>query len=217
MTMSKKTRRVVGTGIVLASVLAWGCARAPHDEVDRARSALDAATLAESEAYAPESFAAASKALSEALAEVDRQKRAPFFSRSFRRAKELLSRATDAAHETMAQAEKKREEARLESQELIRDAKLAVTSARKLAEHGRGPRTAKEDWKTGIESAFASLFQAESAFEAEQYLEAHRRAEDAKAEADEVAEAAAHSHARRRQASAQRAELPTREPAFPSE
>lgn len=196
--MTKRTRIVVGTGTVLTSILLLGCSRPPHDEVARAQSAFDAASRAESETYAPESFAAARKSLTEALAEVESQKRTPFFSRSYRRAKQMLDRAADRAHQAMAEAEKKREEMRIDSQALIREADLAVTSARKLAEWAEAPSGASNDWNEGVASAAANLSAAKSAFKNGSYLEAHARAEDAKARADEVNEAITRAHTRRR-------------------
>lgn len=171
---------------VLSATLTWGCARAPQKSIDEATSAFESAKQSEAAAYAPEALASAEDAYSEAMAEVEEQNQKIVFLRSYDRAEMLISTAREAAESATEKADARREDMKRYADSVIKVTQSTVVSARDAVKKLR--RGKQEDLNVELETADASLADAEKAWKEGKYMAARDKAEDAKAKADEVLE-----------------------------
>ena len=140
-------------------VLTAGCSEPPQKEIDRAQQAIDAARAAGAEQYAPETFAAATAALTQSHEAVDQRD----YRLALSRAVDANDRAQDAARE----AADNKAKARRETEATINTANAALMQLEariKTAEAARVPpreivpaRTTAKDASAALQKARAAL------------------------------------------------------------
>ncbi len=94
-----------------------GCAKAPDEELARAKAALKAALEVEADKYMAKNFQNLQKALDSAEAEIAKQKSSFFLSRKYTRATQLLKNTTALAIELKKEAPR----AKVEMEETVRN------------------------------------------------------------------------------------------------
>jgi hypothetical protein len=101
--------------------------------------------------------------------------------RSYGKASELLSQATEASNNAKKEAEARRQEMQAEADTLIKDVQKRFESAEVVTEQSR-----RLGIKETMEKAGAALFEADKAFKAGDFLGAYEKAQDAQALIEEV-------------------------------
>jgi hypothetical protein len=190
----KTTTRLAMFRWGLLSLIALGlasCAEPPQAAIESATSALEEARTANGNGYAPEAFKKAEEVYASAMAEVESQGDRSFFMRSYRKANELLTQATEASNQAKKDAEARRQEMQAEADVLIKDVQKRFESAEVVTEESRRPGI-----KETLEKAGAALFEADKAFKAGDFLGAYGRAQDAQALIEEVMTDTASVHRR---------------------
>jgi len=163
-------------GIVLAA-----CGEPPQAAIEEATNGLEAARTTNGKGYAPEALEKAEDAYAQAMEEVESQNERSYYLRTYGKATELLTRATEASNQAKTQAEDRREEMRAEADTLIKDVQKRFESAEVVAEESRRARLKEELEKVG-----STLFDAEQAFKADDFLGAYEKALDAQALIEEL-------------------------------
>lgn len=118
--------------LILSLVLVSGCAKAPQQVIDAATSALETAKQAEANRYFASEFKEAEDALNAALAEIEAQKSKFALGRNYDNAIKLLETATSKFNDITSQVDVKKEEFRLESQQLFVDLQNGLKEAKDL-------------------------------------------------------------------------------------
>ncbi len=170
--------------IGFVSAVAAGCAEVPQADVDAAKATVEQAQAAGAAEYASESFRMVQEAQTALDAELAAQADKFALTRSYGKATELATALKAAGEKAAADAAAGREAARNEAMTVIADAKAALTAAQeKLAKAPKGKGTAQDlaALKADLDTAAASITEAETAFVADAYLDAKAKAEAAKA------------------------------------
>jgi len=138
---------VLSLGVILLLVLASGCAKAPQQEVDAAKAALETARQAEADRYLADEFKAAQDSLNAAQAEIETQNSKFALTRNYNAAKNQLLAATNMANDLNAKVAAKKEEVKAQAEQLMVDLQTALTDAKTLlkkAPKGKEGREALE-------------------------------------------------------------------------
>lgn len=149
--------------VVLALVMVIGCAKAPQQEVDAAKAALDAAKAAEADRYLPAEFNAVQDSLNAALAEIEKQNSKFALTRNYNRAKALLASVVTLANQAKDQVAAKKEEVQAQATQLITDLQAALDEAKKLlkraprGKEGREVLEAMTNELTAVENSMADV------------------------------------------------------------
>lgn len=152
--------------VVFAMALMVGCAKVPQQELDAAKAAMDAAKAAEADRYVPELFNAAKDSLNAATAEIEKQNSKFALFRSYKRAKDLVAKATAGANDAVAQAAVKKEEVKKEAEEILAQVAPAIENVKKLmkkAPRGKEGRAALEAMNSELAAVEASLAEVNTA------------------------------------------------------
>jgi hypothetical protein len=178
-----KMTRILALAISVFVVMALaGCAKVPSDKVTAAEQAVQEARDAGAENYAQPSMAEAEQALVAMQEEVKAQEGKFALFRSYGKVGELAETAQAAGEKAEADAATGREQARMETEALIANARAAVDSTRTLldrAPRGKGSAADVEMMRQDLAAGEMSLAEADSAFRAEDYVVAKARAEAA--------------------------------------
>ena len=162
-----KAKQVVAIlAIVLAMSMMIGCAKAPQQDMDAAKAALDAAKAAEADRYVPAQYNAVKDSVDAALAEVERQNSKFALFRSYGKAQTKLQEALTAATAAKEAAAVEKEKVRAEAQDLITKAQAAIEDSRKLmkkAPRGKEGRAALEAIQSDLTMVETSLTEANTA------------------------------------------------------
>jgi len=118
--------------LILLLALVSGCAKAPQQAVDTAKTALEAAKQAEADRYLADEFKAAQDSLNAALAEIEAQNSKFALSRNYGKATNLLEAATNSFNLIASQVETKKEEVRTEAQQMFIDLQNGLKEAKDL-------------------------------------------------------------------------------------
>lgn len=149
--------------VVLALVMVIGCAKAPQQEVDAAKAALDAAKAAEADRYLPAEFNAVQDSLNAALAEIEKQNSKFALTRNYNRAKALLASVVTLANQAKDQVAAKKEEVQAQATQLTTDLQAALDEAKKLlkraprGKEGREVLEAMTNELTAVENSMADV------------------------------------------------------------
>jgi ribose 1,5-bisphosphokinase PhnN len=149
--------------VVLALVMVIGCAKAPQQEVDAAKAALDAAKAAEADRYLPAEFNAVQDSLNAALAEIEKQNSKFALTRNYNRAKALLASVVTLANQAKDQVGPKKEEVKAQATQLSTDLQAALDEAKKLlkkaprGKEGREALEAMTNELTTVENSMADV------------------------------------------------------------
>jgi hypothetical protein len=186
--MIRKTA-VVMSLLVLAIGVATGCAKVPTEEIAAADQAMQAATAAEAEVYAPASWSTAQDTRAQLDAEVKAQEESFALSRSYEHARTLAADTKAAAEQAAADAEAMKEKVRVEVAGLIEQAKTSLQETRTLlsnAPQGKGTAADLAALEADARSTEDYLAEADREYQAGNYMEARAKAEAALAELDKV-------------------------------
>lgn len=172
--------RIIGIVSILF-VLAFlaGCAKAPQQDIDTTKAALEAAKSAEAERYVSDQYIAAKDSLDTALAEVERQNAKFAWFRKYKDAQSMLQTATSKANATKDAAVAEKEKVRKEAEDTLLQAQTAVASGRDLltrAPKGKGERAAVEQIKADLDAVEASFAEISTAITQGELISARDRA-----------------------------------------
>ncbi|MDZ7263468.1 MAG: septation ring formation regulator EzrA [candidate division KSB1 bacterium] len=149
--------------VILALVMVIGCAKAPQQEVDAAKAALDAAKAAEADRYLPAEFNAVQDSLNAALAEIEKQNSKFALTRNYNRAKALLASVVTLANQAKDQVDAKKEEVKAQATQLTTDLQAALDEAKKLlkkaprGKEGKAALEAMTNELTTVENSMADV------------------------------------------------------------
>jgi enamine deaminase RidA (YjgF/YER057c/UK114 family) len=165
-------------GVFAAVGFLMGCAEVPQQEVDMAKSDLEAARAAEAEAYASGEFQAASDSLNAAMAEIETQNGKFALFRSYDRASQLLKSASDGAKQAQQMAVDNKQKVIAEVNDLKTQTQTALQQANELlakAPKGKESREALESIKNDLMSVESVITEADQMAANNQYLTARDR------------------------------------------
>ena len=163
--------------LILLAFALVGCDEVPHQEVDGAQAALDAAKQAEADKYVPDQYNAAKQALDKALATVKEEESAMFSN--FDEAKNQLAAATTAAESATSAVPAKKEEVKQATEALLANIPGEVKTTQDMwrrAPRGKGTREALQLIKEDIERTAASESEVTAALESGDLLTAQQKA-----------------------------------------
>ncbi len=157
--MSKK-HFLLTLAVVVVLSLVIGCAKAPQQEVDAAKAALEAAKTAEGDRYLPDEFNAAQDTLNAALAEIETQNSKFALTRNYGKAKQLLASALNLANKVGTDVAAKKEEVKAEVTQKVTDLSTAIEESKALwkkAPRGKEGREILEAMKSDIATVETSI------------------------------------------------------------
>ncbi|HEX9654003.1 MAG TPA: DUF4398 domain-containing protein [bacterium] len=167
---------------VFFMALVIGCAKAPQQEIDAAKAALDAAKTGEADRYAADEFNAAQDSLDAAMAEIDQQNAKFALTRNYGKAAQLLKSATDAANAAAVAVAANKEQVKTEATDLVGQAQTAVSDAKALlakAPKGKEGKAALEAIQADLSAVETSLGEASTALTNGDFLTARDKAKAA--------------------------------------
>jgi len=168
--------------LVFGLVIALGCAKAPTQDIEAARQAMEGARSASAAEYAPEAWAGAEDAEARLQAELKIQEDSFALSRSYDNAKSLAAEVKAAAEKATAEAEAGRETARSEASSSMEQARTLLAEVQALvakAPQGKGTVADVAALKADTGSTEGSLKEAQTAYDAGKYMEAKIKAQAA--------------------------------------
>lgn len=184
----KHVFRLLVVGLIGAFLLS-GCAKAPVQEQNDSKAAVEAATNVDTQTYAKDALAKLQGDLDAANAEVKTQD-AKFLFKNFDKAKQLLATVKTDAEAVKAEAAKKKEEAKQAAIAAQADAKKAIDDATALLAQAPTGKETKQDIEafkadlTGLTDSMAGIQQS---IDAEKYADASSNAAAIKEKAANVA------------------------------
>jgi 16S rRNA G1207 methylase RsmC len=149
--------------VLFVLMLLASCAKAPLQDVDAAKAALQSAKDAEAERYVSGQYMDAKDSLDVALAEVEKQNAKFAWFRKYDDAKSMLQTAISNANAAKNAAVAEKDKVRKEAEDTLLQAQAAVASGRDLltrAPKGKGERAAVEAIKAdldAVETSFAEV------------------------------------------------------------
>jgi len=168
----KRMLSVIGV-MVLVTLSAAGCAKAPQDEVGAAQADMDTARQAQAEIWAPTEYKAADEALTAANAEIATQGSKWF--KNYDKAKELLAQAREEAGKASQAAAANKEQAKKDAEAALQTADSAIQAAEaawKVAPRTKDSKADLELYKGDLETLKGTLETARQAFGSEDYKKA---------------------------------------------
>ncbi len=173
--------KTIASSLVVGSIvfLTANCSKAPEQEIDAAKAAVEAAKEVEADRYSIDQFNAAEESLNAALVEIETQKSKFAMSRNFDKAKEMLATATTAATTAKEAAAVEKEKVKAESEAALALANTKVFEAKTLIEKapkGKEGKEALEAISADIASVEASLVEAKTAIENGDFMGARDKA-----------------------------------------
>lgn len=169
-----------------------GCAKAPQEDIDAARHAVDTARSAGAADYAPESRRQAEELMAQLDTELQAQQKKVALTRSYKETSRLAVAARQAADQAGIDAAAGKEAERAQAQTLLGDARTAIDAARAQlgsAPAGKGTQVEIEAMKSDLTAAEMHLNEAERAFQEGRFRDARTQADAAKATATQVMDA----------------------------
>jgi hypothetical protein len=184
----KHVFRLLVVGLIGAFLLS-GCAKAPVQDQNDSKAAVEAATNADTQLYAQEALAKLQSDLDAANAEVKTQDD-KFLFKNFDKAKQMLTAVKTDAETVKAEAAKKKEEAKQAAIAAQTEAKTAIDDATALLAQAPTGKETKQDIEafkadlTGLTDSLAGLQQS---IDAEKYADASSNAAAIKEKAANIA------------------------------
>jgi hypothetical protein len=192
----RKSQVFVGVLLLVAAVLAVGCAKPPQQEIDAVKAALTAAEQAEAPKYAAEAWDKAQQAMNAVNAELEAQNAKFALFRSYTKAKQLIADATTAANAAKDAGIAGKEKAKNDATAAIDAAKAALTTAETLfasvekCPRARGAKEVKKDLaavKGNLDAMKNQVADLDAKFTKEDYFGAKAAADTLKGQVDPVA------------------------------
>jgi len=164
-----------------------GCAKQPDQEINAAKSSVDAAVAEGAEKYAPEDAKRLNESLNIAMGEVKSQEGKLF--RNYTQAKEMLAKVRADADAVKAGLAPKREDAKKQATVAQEAARSAVDGAKSMlskAPKGKGGRADIEAVKADLQGLEEALTDVQKSIDVEDYPSAMNRANAIKDKATAV-------------------------------
>jgi len=200
----KKMKNKLLMGLATIALVAFisGCGKNPQTEIDRVKSAIDAAKSAEAEVYIPAEFAAVQDSMKAVMTEITAEQSKLF--KNFGSAKIKLEATLALANEVTANAGVKKEEVKKEVETLIADIKTVIEENKTLmtkAPRGKEGAAVLEQIKAEMATIEVSVVEAQILYDNGTFMDAQNKINAAKERADsinsELKEAIAKVNARR--------------------
>lgn len=190
-TKVRKTLSLLAVNVLSALVLV-GCGSQPAQEIQAAKTAVDAVVAEGGEKFAPTEVKGLTEAVNAAMEEVKTQD-GKFF-KNYDKAKELLAKAKGDAETLKTGLAAKKEQAKNEAAaglsaagEAVKAAKAALSTAPK----GKGAAADIEAMKGDLQGLEAALAEVQPLIDSQDYAAARDKAAGIKGKADEVSAAVA--------------------------
>lgn len=116
----------------LAAVLLVGCAKAPQQEVDAAKAALEAAKAAEVDRYLADQYNAANDSVNAALTEIETQNSKSALSRNYSKARSLLVAATGMLNSALPLVDSTKAQVKLDVENLLAYTQTELNATKQL-------------------------------------------------------------------------------------
>jgi len=182
----KSVLRYLLPGLIVVFMFA-GCAKQPDQEINAAKSSVDAAVAEGAEKYAPEDAKRLNESLNIAMGEVKSQEGKLF--RNYTQAKEMLAKVRADADAVKAGLASKREDAKKQATVAQEAARSAVDGAKSMlskAPKGKGGRADIEAVKADLQGLEEALTDVQKSIDVEDYPSAMNRANAIKDKATAV-------------------------------
>lgn len=160
-------------------VLAFGCAKAPQEQMTAVRSVLDSVQVAEVEKYAPEQYKAAQDSLNAAMAEIEKQNSKFALTRKYNKAEAQLAAAASIARSSAQQAVANKARIKAEAEDMVTQMTAAVAEAKTLisqAPRGKEGAAALESIKNDVAAVELTATDVANAMGKEDFLGAREMA-----------------------------------------
>ena len=170
------------TALILSS-----CSKVPQAEIDAANAAIEQAKLAGAEVYVSEEFVALQDSMNSVLVSIESE--GSKFIKTYASAKENLAGVTQFAGEVQQQAETRKEELKMEIQNMIAEVKTLIESNRQLileAPRGKEGTSALIAIKGEVDAVETSINETSTLFEAGDYMICLDKAKAAKEKATAI-------------------------------
>lgn len=175
--------------MLFLTVLLVGCAKAPQEDIDAAKAAVQAAKDAQADKYAAADLQAAEDSWNQANTEVETQNAKFALFRSYDKAKELLTQTKAAGEKATSSAVAGKEAAKKDAEESLAAAQTATAAAKVIltkAPKGKDTKAEIEAMTTDVAGLENSLTDIQSQISKEEYLDAAAKAKSAKEKADGI-------------------------------
>lgn len=175
--------------VLIPALMFAGCAKPPEQEMGQANEAMQAATAAQADIYAPAEEAAAKEAMDKAKAEVDMQNAKFVLFRSYSQAKTLYAAAIEASNKSKEAAIVNKETVKNEAMTLIGESKMAVDDAGKAlktAPRGKDTKAEIDAMNADVQSLMGMLPELDDLFAREMYMDARNKAMSVKEKAMQI-------------------------------
>jgi hypothetical protein len=174
-------------GLIFVLAFMAGCAKAPQEKVDAAKTGVEAARTAEADRYNADLFNAAQDSLNAAMAEIEAQNSKFALTRNYDRASAQLESAIANATAAQEGVAAKKEKIKTEAQTLLTSAQTTLDEVKKLmarAPRGKEGREVLEQMQTEVSGVEASMAEANNALTSGDFIGARDKA---KAASDKLA------------------------------
>jgi len=190
----RKNQVFVGAVLLVAAVLAVGCAKPPQQEIDAAKAALTAAEQAEAPKYAADAWDKSQQAMNAVNAELEAQNAKFALFRSYTKAKQLIAEAQNASNAAKDAGIAGKEKAKNEARAAIDAAKAGIDGVKQalvdLEKCRRKPKDLKKDiemMKGNVDGYAAQVTEIEGAFGREDFFGSKAQADTLKGQVGAVA------------------------------
>jgi hypothetical protein len=169
-------------------VAAVGCARPPQDTIERARSAIAAARKSGAALYAPETLAAAERAIAALEAELSAQGKRGRLSRSYVQAESLALEALIAGERAAVEAERGKEKSKVDALSVLAGVTESLREAEAMAARvsGKDLSAKNTEQNAALREARALLARARGAMEEGRFAESLEHSRSAQEKVDAV-------------------------------
>jgi DNA repair exonuclease SbcCD ATPase subunit len=187
----KGSWKISAFGLVVLALLVVGvgCAKAPTEDIEKAKATTSAAVAGDGAKYAPAESKALQDSLNKALDEVKAQDEKWF--KNYDNAKNMLTKVSSDAEALKGTVAKKKEEAKQKATALLAEDKAAVEDAKKLlakAPKGKGSKADIEAMKSDVKGLEEGLAEVQKLIDGGNFLDAVTKAQAIKDKAASVSE-----------------------------
>jgi len=184
-----RDKRLVAGLLALMALGIAACSKAPEQAILAGSAAMDEATAAGAETYAPDALQKAQDLMNQADAEKKTQDEKFVLFRSYKDSEGLYNQAAAEFASAKQAAEAGKEQARVDATAAIDGAKAAVAAAREALAGAPKSKDSKADldlWANDLNTYDATIVEAEGAMTTEDYLGAKAQADSVTAKAGEI-------------------------------
>ena len=184
--MNRKTLTILALCLTAAIFIA-GCAKQPTEEMNAAKTAVDAVIAEGAEKYAPEDIKKINDTLAEAMNEIKAQEDKTM--KNYSKAKELLAQSKSDAETLKVNLPAKKEESKNNALSTQEAAKAALADAKAMlakAPKGKGSRADIEAMRADLKGLEEALSEVQSAIDSEDYASANLMANSIMDKTNEV-------------------------------